>query len=262
MKFPLDIVVRTCDFQNVHTDRQRFVGVPKTDLIIKCVSSLVASANRSSDDILFKIIDDHSSDRLLTSLEQVMKKSRHPHEFFHMEERGYNASAVKQFEMVRDAREYGYSIEDDYLHFPEAISEMIEEYQFFSKQVNSTIALFPFNDPDNYIPPWVHTPCNIVHGHARHWRTTIWTTNTFLTHKSVLQQHWNQFHVLAAEYNTEWGKANNIHEGTTIVNVWKNHVPVFAPIPSLALHMQFDRQKDPFINWQQLWNSIDVSDIM
>jgi len=27
----------------------------------------------------------------------------------------------------------------------------------------------------------------------------------------------------------------------------------FNPIPSLALHMQFDAQWDPFIEWKQWW---------
>ena len=43
-------------------------------------------------------------------------------------------------------------------------------------------------------------------------------------------------------------------EGNTIGEIWKNDVIRVNPIPSLALHIQFEKQRDPFINHMQWWN--------
>ena len=56
---------------------------------------------------------------------------------------------------------------------------------------------------------------------------------------------------------TEWGEHNKIHEGTTINHIWRNDAKLFTPIPSLALHMGFDEQKDAYLDWKELWDSID-----
>lgn len=60
----------------------------------------------------------------------------------------------------------------------------------------------------------------------------------------------------ATEYMTEWGEANEIQEGTTINHIWRWEVKLFTPIPSLALHMGYERQLDPYIDWKKLWDSI------
>jgi hypothetical protein len=38
----------------------------------------------------------------------------------------------------------------------------------------------------------------------------------------------------------------------------KRGLHLFTPIPSLALHMQFDSEKDPYINWEKMWNENDT----
>lgn len=53
-----------------------------------------------------------------------------------------------------------------------------------------------------------------------------------------------------------WGELNGVHEGTTINKIWRESIPLFTPIPSIALHMQYMAQKDPYIDWQSLWDSI------
>lgn len=258
MPFTLDIIVRTCDHTNVHTHEERYVRVSKGELIAKCVASLVQSANMSSDDIKIIVLDDHSTEQTIASLHTILNTSKHPWEIRQLDGTGFNYTAVEQYRAARSARDHVYIIEDDYLHFPTAIIEMIEEYQYFSTQMNTVVALYPFDMPDNYIAPWVNTPCHIVLGHHRHWRTNLWTTNCFFTHKSVIEKFWDTFYLLASEYKTDFGVANNIHEGTTISNIWKHHVPVLTPIPSIALHMQFEQQRDPFIDWEKLWHSIKL----
>jgi hypothetical protein len=45
-----------------------------------------------------------------------------------------------------------------------------------------------------------------------------------------------------------------VDEGNTIGEIWKNDVIRINPIPSLALHIQFEEQRDPLINHINWWN--------
>ena len=258
----LDIILRTHDQSNVHTDRERYCGMDKTTLITGCLTSLVKAANMVDNvEIQFKILDDHSSEQLIQNIYSIFEKSKYPMEMYRMAEPGYNYSALKQFEFVRDSdADLVYSVEDDYLHYPTAIVEMLECHDLFTKKSGQEVVLFPFDMPDDYVPPWM-APCMVVHGSRRHWKTGVWTTNTFFLRPQVLRDHWEHFEKLAKQYSHTYedGK-EHIHEGNTICNVWKEHAVRFSPIPSIALHMQFDTQKDPYIPWEMWWEHFSKFD--
>jgi hypothetical protein len=252
----LDIVLRTHDTSDVHTDRRRYCGLTKFEVIQGCVSSLINAANRITDwEINFTILDDHSSSNMLSELERLFSQSKHFYTILPLQEKGYNYSALKQFETCRDVTaDLVYSVEDDYLHCPTALEEMLTDYETFKNKTGKEICMYPFDMPDDYEPPWMQ-PSFIVHGSKRHWRTGIWTTNTMMCRPHVFQEHWHHFEKLAKEYNPI---DCLVHEGNTICDIWKNHALRFSPIPSVALHMQFDTQQDPYINWQNWWDYYTV----
>jgi hypothetical protein len=150
-----------------------------------------------------------------------------------------------------------YFVEDDYLHYPSAIEEMVDSYLTFKRNVGMEVAIHPFDDPDNYKVKYIEE-CRIVFGKNRRWRTNRYTTFTFLCNPDIVRKHWSKFYTLATEYLTEWGENNNIHEGTTINSIWRTDVMLFTPIPSLALHLQYEEQMDPYLNWKELWDSIEI----
>jgi hypothetical protein len=249
----LEIILRTHDQSNAHKDRERYCGLDKTTLVTKCVGSLVNAANQVKDHVInFKILDDHSSKELIDNLHSIMAKSNWGYELFHMEEPGYNYSALKQFEYARDSyADVIYSVEDDYLHCPSALVEMLENYTLFKAKTGKDIVLWPFDFPDDYNPA-PSQPAFIVYGTQRHWRTGFWTTNTFMVSPELLVDHWPVFEKLAREYNSDYSRPPpHVHEGNTICQIWQNYAIRFSPIPSLALHMQFDQQRDPYIDWQK-----------
>jgi len=252
----LEIILRTHDLGNVHLDRERYCGIDKTTLILGCLSSLINAANMvESHEVNFKILDDHSTDTLKQGIYALFAKSKWPYELYNMSEPGYNYSALKQFEFCRDSEaDLVYSIEDDYLHCPTALVEMLDCYQLFKDKSGQEIVIFPFDQPDDYVSPWME-PCFVVHGTKRHWRTGTWTTNSFMLRPQVLIDHWPAFEKLATEYNPDYSNPDieHIHEGNTIREIWQNHAVRFSPIQSLALHMQFNTQMDPYIDWTTWW---------
>jgi hypothetical protein len=188
----------------------------------------------------------------------LFTESKCSYEYIALEIEGWNSSALAQFERGRDSdADLVYFVEDDYLHFPEAIKEMVSAYELFKYKLNDEVAIHPFDDPDNYKPRWI-IPTKIVYGHGRRWRTNQYTTFTFMCNPEIIRKNWSIFYTLATEYGTEWGEAFNIHEGTTINKIWRESVCLFTPIPSVALHMQYKDQMDPYIDWKKLWDSINI----
>jgi hypothetical protein len=259
----LHIVIRTHDGKNIHGKQKRYISVSKKELVIGCISSLINSANQVINHLIhFTILDDHSTEELLISLKNILSQSNHSWELIHLKESGFNFSSLKQFEYCKNSTaDLIYSVEDDYLHSPSAIKEMISAYINLKKKYNlNEICIFPYDTPQEYDFN-VNEKFLITREKYRHWKSSTWTTNTFMTSPTVLRDYWEHFERMAKEFRVvpkelkhtlNWDDI--IWEGTTLCNVWRDFVPVFHPIPSLALHIQFEKERDPYINHFEWWN--------
>jgi len=253
----LHIVYRSCDHTEVHPERgPRYIQCDKKTLIKKSFTSLlnsVALANEVAD-ISIHIIDDHSSEETINFFKKKCDHYNITLDIEVTEYPGYNYSAYRQFEKCRKVgTDLIYSVEDDYLHFPEAIRQMVIAYNSLRETVGSEIAIRPDDDLFTYSPNNHHSKYQsiIVLGDDRHWRSLTTCHNTFLTHVSVLDIYWELFASLAKYFDQL-----DITEDDTINKIWQN-VPLFSPIPSLALHVSQNNQP-PFIDYMSLWDSINV----
>jgi hypothetical protein len=254
----LHVVLRTCDRANVHVDwRVRYHGIDKPQLVAGCARSLVKSIIAATDvDVKLTVLDDHSSLDTVNELRSIVAALPSA-KIVQLEQQGYNNSAYQQWVLCRDSdTDLVYSVEDDYLHCESAIEEMVASWHIFSSRLRrNDIVIYPFDEPSEYYPP-ARTDF-IVHGSKRHWRTGIFTTNVIMTAPSLFRQHWELFETLALKYNGDYlnPRVEHYEESNTIWKIWNNNQAVrFSPIPSLALHMQFEQQRDPFIDWQQWWD--------
>jgi len=256
----IHIILRTHDGGNVHNDwRVRYCDMDKNTLIKGCFKSLKNSIKDvRAHNVRLTILDDHSSDDLINFLKEEIKDMNA--ELIHLEEKGYRHSALVQFQMCRDSKaDLVYSVEDDYLHQTSAIREMIDSFYLFEQKLDrSDIVLYPFDTPEEYDPP--EAMCWLVHGTERHWRSGIYTTNVMMTTPELFKANWILFETLAKNYDGNYLRKEEpgeirVWEDNTIWNIWRaNRAIRFNPVPSLALHMQFDRQLDPFIKWRKWWD--------
>ena len=253
----LDIVLRTCDATNVHADwRVRYHSIEKSQLILGCLQSLTNSINNTQNtQISLTVLDDHSSEKTLKGIEDILQQVENS-KLVKLTERGYNHSAHQQWILCRDSQaDLVYSVEDDYLHCPTAIQEMVDSFYLFCDRLKrNDVVIYPFDEPTEYNPP--SRTDFIVHGSARHWRTGIYTTNVLMTRPQIFCDNWDLFETLALKYNGDYLNPRTEHydESNTIYKIWQSNRAIrFNPIPSLALHMQFEPQQDPFIDWQQWW---------
>lgn len=257
----LEIILRTHDGKNIHgPDKPRYIDIPKKDLIIGCLSSLINSANLVRDfKIHLKILDDHSSLEFVTQMKNILKYFNHSWEIIHLEERGYNHSGYMQFLACKNsASDLVYCVEDDYLHCEKAIREMVYSFFYLKKEYNlkKELCIFPFDNPEDYQKNQIY-PGRVFKSDIRHWKEGIWTTFTMMTPPKVFQDHWKTFEKLSLNYRP-WNGIDPIedmvHEGNTITNIWMNDVIRVNPIPSLALHIQYEKQRDTFINHLEWWD--------
>lgn len=261
----LDIYLQTHSDISMHGSN-RYVNAPKSEVMLRCAQSLVNSINAAEGDITLTVLDDHSAPEYVETLKRIITKCKYPTTFLALEGRGYNASAHASFSRGRDfGREAVYFVEDDYLHASSAIQEMIDAYQLFKNNLGGReVALHPYDDTKNYWSSvnevtwkrgYVDELTRVVYGTKRHWRTNTHTTNTCWLSVDLVKKNWKLFEDLALYSSTPYGQENNIYEGTTINKIWREQAVLFTPIPSLALHVHLEEQRDPYLNWQSLWDA-------
>ncbi|OBI59752.1 hypothetical protein A5706_01315 [Mycobacterium sp. E796] len=253
----LDIHLQTHSETSVH-GAHRYVGAAKSEVMLRCTRSLVTSVNQADANIILRVFDDHSSPEAVTALRRILATCKHSVEFVALEDTGYNASCLASFSRARDdARELIYFVEDDYLHTPSAIPEMLEAQALFKEKLGGQeVALHPYDDPKNYWSViFSQENCRVVYGGKRHWRTNTHTTNTCWIEVGTLTRNWERFERLARYSSTPYGRAHHIFEASTINEIWREQVSLFTPIPSLALHLQYEEHKDPYLDWKKWWDS-------
>lgn len=252
----LEIVIKTCDGESVHgRNEDRFCKADKKTIINKCISSIMNATHGGDKKTRITVIDDNSSDECKGMIQKLLEAYPHEAKFLTRSVRDYNEATLQYFEHARDSEyTHVYCMEDDYLHFPYAMMEMMDFYKMAFDRLGGSkdIVLHPFDDPDNYLYNSMQ-PAHIVQGKGRIWRTNTYSTCTFLTTPSVIGRNWEYFEKFATQYM----KDPKVNEGNTINHVWQSEkVQLFTPLPSLAMHMQFDKNIDKMVNWKTLWDNM------
>lgn len=252
----LEIIIKTCDGETIHgKNSERFCQTDKKTLILKCLSSILHSVKYRQEKTKITVIDDASSQECVADIQRMLEANPHESELLSRKRRNYNEATLQYFELARDSdKTFVYLVEDDYLHLAHAMPEMEYFYKYAFREFHSSkdIVIHPFDDPDNYLSKYME-PCHIVQHGSRHWRTNYYSTCTLFTTPGVINRGWKHFENFAKNYT----KDPNINENTTINNIWKDsNVQLFTPIPSLALHMQFEANKDRILDWKKIWDMV------
>jgi hypothetical protein len=256
MKRHLLIVLRTCSTVNMINDAGsgRYIKVPKQQLLNHCVSSLVDSINHvQGHDIELVVLDDHSTLEAVADIKTILSNCKFPTEFISVDSgtgNGYTMGQVYQLVEQR-SKDLWYHVEDDYLHYPEAIHDMIDTVDEFESKTGKLVAINPHDDVWRY--KFEIYPSFLLHGTYRHYRTVKHTTYTCLASKKIYDKYRNHFQdvvKLTAQ------KADYV-ENKSINLVWnKDDVALFSPIPGLAFHVMDESGRDPYVDIDELWNSV------
>lgn len=276
----LNIVLRTCDRVSVSNIEDRFLD--KQDIIDRCLRSLYRSLENYkyyfgtgdlTQDIHLHIIDDASS----KETQQIIKDLRHQYHDFHgiptsldfLDPRDQSDLTNKQksrfsvgvqYEYIRKLPrdEMIYVAEDDYLYYEDSIFRMMEMWRWQSKyNPGVTVGVFPQDFTQMYFhPDHPHnstyiSPCYVLWGPDRYWRTTWFTHESFMVPVSLIHDNWDQFQTLM-----EIGFVEGRWEGNTLSPVWsKPNVQMLMPLDTLAFHLgsKQDISYHTRKKWEELW---------
>jgi hypothetical protein len=231
----LHVMVRTCDRVNSASSfRPRDFG-SKFDVMKLCLTSLKKSINffvTAGNECKFTIVDDHSSDSMLSFLKEL-----EPDSLIALENSGNGASFGKCVDIAVKSEGLILLIEDDYLLKEECILSMVSSYHKIKNELNIEPCLHPVDYPDRYKLIY---PSLIALGSDRHYRTIKHTTCTFMYDASIFREFEKELKVFC-----DYGLKPGINENNS-VNLVYNKYFCFSPIPSLAEHYHYTETLSPF----------------
>ena len=246
-----DIVFRSCTRVEIFgQDRKRLLDQPKSEVMVRCLNSLLKSIDHAQSEgvdipIRLVIMDDHSAEPFIDQIKTLLDRASCETKFIALETTGNGPSVGEAYKWARkNSKDIIYFVEDDYLHEPNAILEIVRSYERHTAVLNQDVALFPTDMPDRYR----HIEeTQIFLGSHRHWRTIGNTTFTSIISIGILKDHWNSYIGLA-----QYGIDPEVTEANTLQPIYKE-VPCLSPIPSLALHYQQVDGISPFSDWKKWW---------
>lgn len=245
------IILRTCASVHMLNGQQRYVNCSKHELINVCLSSLVGSINKvSGHTIKLIVLDDHSSETAIVDFKNIIRHCKFPTEFISVVDgTGAKHTCKQVYDLVeKHATDLWYHVEDDYLHIPTAMQDMLDTYNKLEEDTGYSIAINPHDDVWRYTRQ-IYESLTLL-GATHHYRSVKHSTYTCLTSKSVYDEYRNHFQDAA-----EWILRRD--ENETINQVWnKPDVMLFCPIPTVALHVSALDTQDPYIDFTALWDSI------
>ena len=255
----LDIIVKTCtSIQLVSQNKKRIFEEHKSEYTFRTINSLTKSAKDlkkkfNEIKIRFTIIDVNSSsdhiNKILSKISNEGFDSQHiPVE--NIKDSKDNmlttmASIRKSFYHAKNCHDLIYFVEDDYIHKPEALAEMVFAYEKFASIFNNEVFILSADYPYLYKNL---NKTDILIGENTHWRTVKESLLTFMTSKKIIEKHFEKLIDMATNKNNPFEK--NLHE------IYEEEL-CFSPVPSLSIHCTNINSVfgvSPNTNFKKIWD--------
>lgn len=231
-------------------------GLLKCDVTLRCLTSLGKSITRLpgyGSLVRLTVVDDGSDPEHVGAWASVLLRQGIEATWMRVDRlAGQSSFGVAIAAASSTNSSLVYFVEDDYLHFPEAITVLMQGFAVLRSTVpDGQFAMTTYDCPDRYTrPPYQST---IWFAGGRYWRTVRHTTGTFAITGGLLQKYWAMYSKFA-----DYGRDSSVSEDTTINRVYQC-VPCFSPIPTLAIHLQYAETLPlllPEGGWRGLWDSM------
>ncbi len=267
----LKIILRTCTAELImDQNKRRIFDREKNEYTFKTLVSLIKSieiASENLSNISFDLIvtDTNSSENDIKKIKEILNKSKIKNKFISIDLENFKskiASGYSKAKFSNMANFYNslliakneradliYFVEDDYLHSPDAITEMIYSYEKFYSIFSRDIVLLPADYPYLYAKD---DKTKIFLGEKFHWRLVFESLVTFMTSKDLIDKNFTNLERMGIEWIDPWEKPlHKIYETT----------PCLSPVPSLAVHCANINSVfgvSPFIDLKDLWDNTKI----
>jgi hypothetical protein len=247
----LDIYLRSCARVEIFAQsRGRFIGVPKCEVVVRCLNSLVRSIAYTKEQgvetpIRLTVLDDHSSEDCVARIEAVLAAAPCPTQFRALEGTGVGASLTEMYRLARaETVDLMYFTADDFLHEDRAILELTQSYGRLASVLKRDPVLFISDYPERYRHVY---PTHVLLGSHRHWRSVHGTNGADTISREILLKYWDLYLAFG-----RYGVDPAVTEESTIDRIYQE-VPCYSPLPSLAVHFQHFNTLSPYFDWQKWW---------
>jgi glycosyltransferase involved in cell wall biosynthesis len=248
----------------------RYCTNNKKELFHKCVSSFFNSIKNAASENLgiqhnIHVVDNGSTEETLDLIERAIKKFNS--ENVNIELKKLNSGSMIEsikycFEWLKETEgDLVYLVQDDYLYVEDGIYQMIEVFLDFYAETNHLPLIYCFNTPAHWKEQYKlrSTPRLIYPGKKQYWMQNYDISCTFMTHREQLRKNWHWI-----EYFMSIDQVNGLHNKGDLENISLNKILVdekvlgLMPFESVGLHMQGNREKEPYIDWVKRWDSIEL----
>ena len=251
-------------------NKKRIFEKEKKEYTFRSLNSLCKSIKNVKKEIKnfkiqLKIIDDNSNRNVLKKIENICKLNNVNYELSNLNinlyKKQFKFKSNKRMEAhnshIFASKEYAkksncdliYFVEDDYLHSPNALTEMIFTYQKFSTIHNKDIILCPSDYPYLYSKNQL---TKIIVGHKIHWRSVKESLCTYMISKKILKSSWSYYYDMMINNYDPYEKP--LHK------LYKKY-SCYSPIPSLALHVTNINSVyglSPGIDYKKFWENSKI----
>ena len=261
VKRQVDIFLRTCSKHGImapghRIKKSRCVSEPREIMTLACIDSLAEAIKSSCHTVKLWIIDDHSSEKFLSHLNEMFFGIDYT--VTPLKDTGFIASGVEQARLCKQhGSDVVYLTEDDYLHDQNAIDLLVAGLTTLQKSVEfNPIVIYPYDCIDRYKKDFP-APSRIFYDNGLYWRTVTKSTPTVIMEYQTYLSFASVFETMAANYDPF-----TFGEDQTINRLYNNMVEfagpavLFSPIPSLAIHLEHQMPTaitNGIVNWQNIW---------
>lgn len=262
--------LQICDV-NSYQNQKRYASDDRTEISKKCVKSFLESIKQCTlthphISHTVAIIDDHSSSSLVKFIKKIIIKYTSPSiQLYYIpltDVTGISESIKACYHWLKDnGTDLVYQVQDDYLFFPSAISDMIDVYQQILDETGSHSIVSPYNDSWLWLALYRNksTPRTLFIGKRGYWIQYYDMSCSFLTSHHQFIQHWDLYEIFLYLIDKVKQNHNDLENKSLNYILTQRGVLGIVPVSSVSFHLQSEMEKDPHIDYRPLWDSIDVT---
>lgn len=259
--------VQVCDIANSQVN-DRYCKTDRTTLSKKSIASLMKAIKNVSIGVgtsfvhhYITFFDDNSTQQLKDFLLRTKKKyeALNVHiDIVELQQHGIMESIGACYEhLMKNGTDLVYQVQDDYLFCETSIYEMIDMYVKIKSECQTDPVVLAYNDAKHWAGSYRNrpTPRTIFYGVKRHWIQIYDTSCTFMTSVQQLRNNKDLIDIFLKLPPT--GTGGHLESISLNYMFTRKGILGVSPLLSVALHVQSENDKDPYIDWQEIWNSVE-----
>jgi hypothetical protein len=268
-KIEINYALQVCDVASFQ-GHKRFCGDDRTLLSKKSIKSFLQAVTYLSDTEknthhYIRIFEDNCSNELLEFISNCIKKFSTENikiDLVSLHGKGISNSIKSCYDwLISAGKNLVYQVQDDYLFTEKSIYYSVDMFYQLYYNYKTQPIICPYNYPEFInIYKGKSVPRLLEFGKHGYWMQIYDTSCTFLTSHYQFKQHvdlYDKFYELLDEKNTV-GKITDLENKSLNYMFTQRGILGVTSINGLTFHMQSESEKDPYIDWKPIWDSIEI----